>query len=121
MNSPEWNPLLLKDGSAASSVSREPSDPLSSRASLDVGNALASALNGSAGAWFTPGRFALMLALLVGGGFPPVTLGLKTFVHRDFGLFGYPLAFFHHQCFWRGELPLWNPYNNAGLPFLAQW
>src|SRR6185503_5679074 len=71
--------------------------------------------------WLTPGRFALMLALLIVAAFPEVTLGLKTFVHRDFGLFGYPVAFYHHDCFWRGELPLWNPYNNAGLPFLAQW
>ena len=25
------------------------------------------------------------------------------------------------ESFWRGEMPLWNPYNNCGLPFLAQW
>src|SRR5208283_4574480 len=24
-------------------------------------------------------------------------------------------------CFWRGELPFWDPYNNCGVPFLAQW
>lgn len=71
--------------------------------------------------WFTARRFALALALLVVAAFPEVTLGLKTFVHRDFGLFGYPLAHYHKDCFWRGEIPLWNPYNNAGLPFLAQW
>ena len=48
-------------------------------------------------------------------------LGGATFVIRDFGMFGYPLAYFHRQSFWRGELPLWNPFNNCGLPFLAQW
>ncbi|MFM1770148.1 MAG: hypothetical protein RJA22_2677 [Verrucomicrobiota bacterium] len=74
-----------------------------------------------ADAWFTPGRFAVVLALLVLAAFPGIALGLQTFVHRDFGLFGYPLAAYHRECFWRGELPLWNPYNNAGLPFLAQW
>ena len=36
-------------------------------------------------------------------------------------MFGYPLAYFHRQSFWRGELPLWNPFSNCGLPFLAQW
>src|SRR5229473_779115 len=37
------------------------------------------------------------------------------------GFFGYPLAHYHRESFWRGEIPLWNPYNNCGLPFLAQW
>ena len=37
------------------------------------------------------------------------------------GQFGYPLAQFHRESFWRGEIPFWNPYNNCGLPFLAQW
>jgi hypothetical protein len=79
------------------------------------------ATRGSAEGWFTPRRFGAVLALMVLASFPEVALGLKTFVHRDFGLFGYPLAFYHRECFWRGELPLWNPYNNGGLPFLAQW
>ena len=79
-------------------------------------------LEGNAGdEWLTPGRFALALALLVIAAFPGVLLGGNTFVLRDFGHFGYPLAFYHRQCFWRGELPLWNPLNHCGLPFLAQW
>ena len=79
---------------------------------------------GKAGApdeWLTPGRFALLLGLLVVATFPGVILGGTTFIVRDFGLFSYPVAWFHRQCFWRGELPLWNPYNSCGLPFLAQW
>ena len=72
-------------------------------------------------AWLTPHRFAGLLAVLVLASFPDVAIGLKSFVHRDFGLFGYPLAHYHRDCFWRGELPLWNPLNNAGIPFLAQW
>ena len=76
---------------------------------------------GHVGIWLTPRRFAGVLALLVLAAFPEVATGLKSFVHRDFGLFGYPLAHYHRACFWRGELPLWNPLNNAGLPFLAQW
>jgi hypothetical protein len=70
---------------------------------------------------FTPVRFGLLLALLVFAAFPHVILGWETFVARDFGFFAYPLAHFQQQCFQHGELPLWNPYNNCGVPFLAQW
>src|SRR5207247_3382601 len=52
---------------------------------------------------------------------PDVVLGMRTFFFRDFGFFGYSLAFHHRESFWRGDLPLWNPFNNCGLPFLAQW
>jgi hypothetical protein len=31
------------------------------------------------------------------------------------------MAHYHRECFWRGEIPLWNPLNNCGIPFLAQW
>jgi hypothetical protein len=71
--------------------------------------------------WFSPGRFALILGALIFASFPQVLLGLQTFVVRDFGFFAYPLAHYQRECFWRGELPLWNPYNNCGAPFLAQW
>src|SRR5712675_1005209 len=70
---------------------------------------------------FTPVRFGLLLALLIFAAFPQVLLGLQTFVIRDFGFFVYPLAHFQRECFWRGELPFWDPYNNCGVPFLAQW
>jgi hypothetical protein len=71
--------------------------------------------------FFTPWRFALLLALLILAMFPQVLLGLETFVIRDYGFFAYPLAHFQRECFWHGELPLWDPYNNCGVPFLAQW
>jgi hypothetical protein len=73
------------------------------------------------GDWLSPRRFALLLALLILAQFPQVLLGLQTFVVRDYGFFAYPLAHFQQQCFWQGELPSWNPYNNCGVPFLAQW
>jgi len=76
---------------------------------------------GAADEWLTPARFALVLGALIFAAFPEVLLGIETFVVRDFGLFAYPLAHYQRTCFWRGELPLWNPYNNCGLPFLAQW
>jgi hypothetical protein len=71
--------------------------------------------------WLTPLRFAGLLGLLVAASFPAVLLGQATFVFRDFGCFSYPIAFFHRESFWRGELPLWNPYSYCGIPFLAQW
>ncbi len=71
--------------------------------------------------FFTPARFGILLALLVVASFPQVILGLETFVVRDYGFFAYPLAHFQQQCFWRGEIPFWNPYNQCGVPFLAQW
>lgn len=72
-------------------------------------------------AWFSPGRFAALLALLILVMFPDVLLGGRTFILRDFGLFGYPLAQYFRDSFWRGEIPLWNPLSYCGLPFLAQW
>jgi hypothetical protein len=71
--------------------------------------------------WLRPGSFASILALLVIAQFPRVIIGLETFFFRDYGFFGYPLGQFHRDAFWSGQIPFWNPYNNAGLPFLAQW
>src|SRR5882757_3372199 len=71
--------------------------------------------------FFLPGRFAALLAALLCVTYPDVIIGGGTFFHRDFAVFGYRLAFFHRESFWRGEMPLWNPLNHCGLPFLAQW
>src|SRR5687768_5168749 len=71
--------------------------------------------------WFTPKRFLTLLAVLVAISFADVLFLGKTFAYRDFGVFGYPLAFHHRESIWQGEIPLWNPLNNYGLPFLAQW
>jgi len=74
-----------------------------------------------ADSWLTAPRFALFLGMLVFASFPAVLLGQATFVFRDFAVFSYPVAFYHKESFWRGELPFWNPYNYCGIPFLAQW
>lgn len=71
--------------------------------------------------WLTPWRFAALLAVLLFAMFPDVLLGQRCFFYRDFQLFAYPWATHHREAFWRGELPLWNPLSNCGLPFLAQW
>src|SRR5258706_9320788 len=85
-------------------------------------NSLINSINLSASKFCLTGpRFALLLALLIFVQFPQVLLGLQTFVVRDYGFFAYPLAHFQRECFWRGELPFWDPYNNCGAPFLAQW
>ncbi len=68
-----------------------------------------------------PRKFSALLALILLCAFPGVLLGWVTFLYRDFGTFTYPLAYYHRHSIWQGELPLWNPYNNCGVPFLAQW
>src|SRR5579883_363857 len=73
------------------------------------------------GIWFTAGRFALVLGVLIVACFPQVIAGFETFFEVDFGTFGYPVASLHRDCFWAGQLPLWNPYSSCGMPFLAQW
>ena len=71
--------------------------------------------------WLKPRWFAALLAVLTLASFPQVFLGFQTFVYRDFGIFSYPIAYHFRESFWRGEIPLWNPLNNCGAPFLAQW
>ena len=71
--------------------------------------------------WITPRRFGIALTLIILAAFPEVILGKQTFAFRDFSIFGYPIAFYHKESFWRGEMPLWNPLNGFGIPFLAQW
>lgn len=70
---------------------------------------------------FTPGRLALLIALFLFVLYPAVILGAQTFFYQDYGLFTYPNACYLRDSLWRGELPLWNPLNNCGVPFLAQW
>jgi len=71
--------------------------------------------------WLKPNWFIALLALLVLASFPQILLGYQAFVFRDFGNFSYPIAHYLRESFWRGEIPLWNPLNYCGLPFLAQW
>jgi hypothetical protein len=74
-----------------------------------------------AAVWFMPWRFAVLLGLLIIGSFPGVVAGLRAFAYFDAGQYAYPVAFFGRESFWHGEMPLWNPYNSCGIPFLAQW
>jgi len=71
--------------------------------------------------WLRPLPFALFLAAALFACFPSVLLGLESFFIRDYGVLGYPTIHFQRESFWRGDLPLWNPYSNCGQPFLAQW
>ncbi len=75
----------------------------------------------TADAWLTAGRFAVVLGILITASFPQVVAGLEAFVRLDSGRFAYPVAFHFREAFWRGEIPLWNPLNSCGIPFLAQW
>ncbi|MDA1273379.1 MAG: hypothetical protein O2960_04910 [Verrucomicrobia bacterium] len=75
----------------------------------------------NAESWFTPWRFAIFLGFCLVAAFPSVWFGSQTFMFRDFGVLAYPVVHYHHEAFWRGEFPLWNPLSNCGVPFLAQW
>lgn len=66
-------------------------------------------------------RFGAFLAFVQFISYPGIFLGLESFIYRDFGFFGYPLAHYHRESFWDGEIPFWNPLSNMGMPFLAQW
>jgi hypothetical protein len=70
---------------------------------------------------FSPACFLLFLSGFLFAAYPKEILGINTFFYRDYGVLGYPFVFYHQECFWRGELPLWNPLSNCGAPFLAQW
>jgi hypothetical protein len=70
---------------------------------------------------FTGPRVAGLISLFLVVLYPGVIVGSHSLFFRDFGLFTYPVAFHAHESFWRGEVPLWNPLNNGGVPFLAQW
>ena len=72
-------------------------------------------------AWFTPRRFAVLLAVLIAVAFPDVLFGGRTFFYRDYGVLAYPTVHYFRESLWRGEVPLWNPLSNCGVPFLAQW
>ena len=71
--------------------------------------------------WLPPRWFAVLLAALTLAAFTGVLVGGQSFVYRDFGTFSYPIAHYLRESFWRGELPLWNPLSNCGMPFLAEW
>ncbi|MGO8699274.1 MAG: YfhO family protein [Limisphaerales bacterium] len=71
--------------------------------------------------WFSAGKLLLLLGLLLLVFFPGILLGTSAFFYRDAGLFSYPVADYLRESVRAGQWPLWNPYNNCGLPFLAQW
>jgi hypothetical protein len=89
-----------------------------SRSAPETGGENASAAES---AFFTAGKVAGFLALMLAAAFYPVLFGGKSFFYRDFGVLAIPTATYHHAAFWSGQIPLWNPFSNCGAPFLAQW
>ncbi len=71
--------------------------------------------------WFSAGRLLLLLGVLIVISEPGIVFGTRVFTYRDAGLFTYPVTYYFRDSFWHGHWPLWNPYNNCGIPFLAQW
>src|SRR5262245_21105374 len=84
-----------------------------------------SGLRGLSRAVTTPslsaGKVVLLITAFLLALYPDIFQGSHSLFYRDFGFFGYPLAHYHREAFWRGQIPLWNPLNNCGLPFMAQW
>ena len=71
--------------------------------------------------WFSPWRIGLLLGLLLVTAFPGIVAGTQTFFRSDYGVIGFPALDFLADAFRSAKLPLWNPYSNCGVPFLAQW
>jgi hypothetical protein len=66
------------------------------------------------------GAFLLTLACALFACFPKVIIGVHTWFFRDYGAYLYPLNVFTRNSLLRGELPLWNPYSQCGVPHMAQ-
>jgi hypothetical protein len=71
--------------------------------------------------WLTPRISFLLIAITLLVVFWRVIFGADVFFYRDAGAFGYPMDFYESQSLAHGQLPLWNPYDHCGVPFLAQW
>lgn len=71
--------------------------------------------------FLSPGWLVLVMVAILFALYPGVLLGKHTFFFQDYGLFTYPVVHYIRESFWRGEVPLWNPLLNCGVPFLAQW
>jgi len=76
------------------------------------------------GAKWRADALACLILLALWGGFfwrflTPVEADQVSLAEGDFS--GQFVAFGAYQAarLWAGEIPLWNPYNNGGLPFLA--
>ncbi len=68
--------------------------------------------------FFLAAAFLCYLAVFIGC-YSDVVFGSQTFAKRDIFRFYYPVWRFGADCLKQGVLPLWNPYNSFGTPFLA--
>ncbi len=71
--------------------------------------------------WFGIGLLVALLAFLICATYPEIIFKGHVFVYRDAGIFNYPTHYFARESWRSGEVPLWNPWNNCGIPFLAEW
>ncbi|HTG42993.1 MAG TPA: hypothetical protein VK633_00555 [Verrucomicrobiae bacterium] len=70
---------------------------------------------------FSARNIGLLLGFFLSASFFRVLFAGETFCYRDFGVLAIPTAAYHRAAVWSGAFPLWNPYSNCGVPFLAQW
>src|SRR5262249_53538717 len=71
--------------------------------------------------WLTWRISFCLIAVALFAVFWQVIVGAHTFFYRDVGALGYPMDFFQKESLSHVQLPLWDPYNHCGVPFLAQW
>src|SRR5436190_7323232 len=71
--------------------------------------------------WLTPWKLLVVVLGLMLVTFPEVFFKGEVFYYRDACIFNYPTHFYSRESFRNFEVPLWNPYSNCGIPFLAQW
>ncbi len=65
---------------------------------------------------FVLALFAILTVWL----FAPALSGAYSFVYRDAGYYYHPLFEFIRSEWGAGRFPLWNPYENTGVPLLAE-
>ena len=62
----------------------------------------------------------LLLALPLLGIFAPALTGRSSFAFRDAAFYYHPMFEYARQEWGAGRIPLWNPYENLGVPLVAE-
>lgn len=63
---------------------------------------------------------ALAVSIPLLWSFGSIVTGARVCAYRDTAHFYYPLYAWTSRCWSRGEIPLWNPQDNIGLPVVAE-
>lgn len=69
--------------------------------------------------WLAVGVLLLLWSLFFWRVLTPIDADKASFKHGDFSGQFVTFGAYQYERFNDGEIPLWNPYNNSGLPFIA--